>query len=206
MATHLSDIENTELECEDIQDSIHLSELIFDVTSSASNSLSVLNIPTDVLLHINHFLSANGLAELQKTCRYFRIMARNPLSLYSLHVGVSGNFAAYSYDHIQHLILSTYKHVNGVIEANQNWNNTVHEITLEAKQHPRQHIAHLLSRNTTTMPQESFHNKRGTILGGRMTVHNITKVNIHGAINDVSFYKFILKSFQHAEKIAISYT
>eukprot|EP01083_Nonionella_stella_P008104 23411_1 len=195
MATHLSDIENTELECEDIQDSIHLSELIFDTSQTTSQIFSILNIPTDVLLHINHFLSANDLTQLQKTCRYFRLMARNPLSLYSLEVGGAGQFAAYTYDHIQHLILDIYN-VNGVTVANRNWNNTVHEITFDAKT-PRFRTLTLnnantrsdararlwqmeMSMHTNDVAQQLFDNKC-IILGGQVTVDNITKLNIHGA-------------------------
>eukprot|EP01083_Nonionella_stella_P318043 1160582_1 len=183
-ATLLSDIDNTELEVDDIHDSIHLSELILD----ASQPSSILNIPTDVSLHINHYLCANDLTELQKTCRYFRLMSRHPLSLYSLRFRTAGHFTAYTYDHIQHLIMDeTY--VNKAIVANSNWNNTVHEVTYNS--------------HSSLWGLQWPSDDKGTILGGQMTVDNISKLNILDATSDMSFYKFILRSFKHVEQLQV---
>eukprot|EP01083_Nonionella_stella_P173608 599397_1 len=183
-ATLLSDIDNTELEVDDIHDSIHLSELVLD----ASQPSSILNIPTDVSLHINHYLCANDLTELQKTCRYFRLMSRHPLSLYSLRFRTAGHFTAYTYDHIQHLIMDeTY--VNKAIVANSNWNNTVHEVTYNS--------------HSSLWGLQWPSDDKGTILGGQMTVDNISKLNILDATCDISFYKFILRSFKHVEQLQV---
>eukprot|EP01083_Nonionella_stella_P088561 246892_1 len=126
-------------------------------------------------------------------------MARNPLSLYSLEVGGAGQFAAYTYDHIQHLILDIYN-VNGVTVANRNWNNTVHEITFDMSS----------QLGSFTLFQQSFDDNKCTILGGQMTVDNITNLNIHphiyGVTNHESFYKFILRSFNHVEQLTIADT
>eukprot|EP01083_Nonionella_stella_P305912 1069069_1 len=62
-----------------------------------------------------------------------------------------------------------------------------------------------MSMHTNDVAQQLFDNKC-IILGGQMTVDNITKLNIHGAINDGSFYKFILRSFKHVKKLTISDT
>eukprot|EP01083_Nonionella_stella_P149028 472717_1 len=126
-------------------------------------------------------------------------MARNPLSLYTLQVCSrgSGNFSAFIYDHIQHLILGAS---SSIIVENRNWNNTVREITFHTTRFST------LSVNTyrgMDMVQQSFNNICN-IFDRQMTVDNITKLNIRGATDDVPFYKFILRSFKHVEMLTIS--
>ena len=48
--------------------------------------LSLLRIPTDLQCHLFHHLNITDLSRMQRVCRALCIAARNPLSLYLLHV------------------------------------------------------------------------------------------------------------------------
>ena len=80
----------------DIKDSIYESKLVdddqVDEEDSATNHnkkkipMSLLRLPKDLQIHLFHFLKLDDLQNVQRVCRALCIVARDPLSLYSLEM------------------------------------------------------------------------------------------------------------------------
>eukprot|EP01084_Bolivina_argentea_P250675 420104_1 len=71
---------------------------------------NIVDIPTELLIHTAQYLTVNDLYHLEKSCRYLCRIARNPNSLYYLHLDHDQFYGIYGNDDDNISLFSNYNH------------------------------------------------------------------------------------------------